>query len=123
MCNRIYIEEVYKIINDLNISNNISSFHSYSYLQSNATFLINLSEISPPKRDGNLIWFRSKDNVKRILFAMSNRDLIDPIQVWSKNLKANDLYVVRDGFHRFYLSIVMGYRFIPVTINDWDFEN
>jgi len=95
---------------------------SYTFFQSDCAQLVPIDSIAPPLRDGNKIWFRDQKTVLSLLHAIKNKDEIPPIVVWGRGRKINNLYSVRDGFHRFYLSIAMGYQFIPIRVDDWDFE-
>lgn len=95
---------------------------SYEFKVGDGVQLIELFRISPPFRDGQKIWFRDDETVLMLLRSMKNKEQLPPISVWSLGKKLRDFYSVRDGFHRFYLSIAMGYTHIPIRINDWDFE-
>jgi hypothetical protein len=97
-------------------------FSSYEYPLTTRTILAPISELTPPKRDGNKVWFRSEANIKNILELMVKRIPLPPLEVFSKGKKSEG-YQVRDGFHRYYASLAMGYKFIPINLNDWEFEN
>ena len=90
------------------------------YLSSSAKAIVPLEEIEPPLRDRGKMWFRGRDEVVSLLNGMLSYKEIPPIQVWSKEKNSSNLYVVRDGYHRFYLSVAVGYSKIPVEINDYD---
>jgi hypothetical protein len=79
--------------------------------------LVSIQEIIPPLREGGVIWFRDRDTVIELLQGMRNNEKIPPIEVSfeTKNLK------IHDGFHRFYLSIAVGYTDIPIR-ERFDFE-
>lgn len=81
-----------------------------------------ITDIEPPLRDGNLVWFRDRESVVQLLKAMHGRQELPPIEIWSKLKKQSSRYIVRDGLHRFYLSIAFGYTKIPVIFNDWNME-
>jgi hypothetical protein len=101
----------------------INNYLSYEYPLPSKCSLVLMSEVSQPKRDGDRIWFRSEEAIKEILILMTQRNSLPPIEVFSKERKKSDFYTVRDGFHRYYASLVLHYEFIPVKINDWDFED
>ena len=105
---------------DVNFFQNTNFF--YDFKREHGVQLVALSSISPPMRDGQKIWFRDNETVVGLLLKMKNKDPLPPVTVWSLGKKLSDFYSVRDGFHRFYLSIAMGYTHILIRINDWDFE-
>jgi hypothetical protein len=77
-----------------------------------------IDDLEPPMRDGGKIWFRNKETVIQMLSGMYDGSKLPPIEVWSKEKKSSSRHIIRDGFHRFYLSV--GYSEIPVVINDFD---
>ncbi len=105
---------------DVNFFQNTTSH--YDFKLADDVHLVTLSNISPPLRDGQKVWFRDNETVIGLLLAMKNKEPLPPVTVWSLGKKLKDFYSVRDGFHRYYLSIAMGYTHIPIRINDWDFE-
>lgn len=90
------------------------------YLSVSAHAVVSIEEIEPPLRNGGKVWFRDRDTVVQLLKGMRDCDKLPPIQVWSKEKKCSTLHVVRDGFHRFYLSIAIGYSEIPIEVQDFD---
>lgn len=111
-----------EVLNEIDFSFFKVSDFSYTFNDSTSVQLVPLAAISPPFRDGKKVWFRDDNTVLSLLLAMKNKDPLPPISVWNKGEKLSTFYSVRDGFHRFYLSIVMGYNFIPIRLDDWDFE-
>lgn len=101
----------------------VNNYLSYEYPLPSKCNLVLMSEVSQPKRDGDRIWFRSEEAIKEILILMTQRTPLPPIEVFGKERKKADFYTVRDGFHRYYASLVLNYDFIPVKINNWDFED
>lgn len=81
-----------------------------------------LEDIEPPLRDGGKIWFRDRDTVVRLLNGMCEGSELPPIQVWSKEKKSSARHILRDGFHRFYLSVAIGYNRIPIEVEDFDLD-
>lgn len=79
-----------------------------------------IQDVEPPLRDGGKIWFRDRDTVIQILDGMRSGAELPPIQVWSREKTNSSRYIVRDGLHRFYLSIAVGFTAIPVGIDDFD---
>jgi len=109
------------IVKDVNFFRCNNFFYDFKF--ADGVQLVSLTNISPPLRYDNKVWFRDNDTVLKLLLAMKNKDPLPPITVWSLGKKLSNFISVRDGFHRFYLSIAMGYTHIPIIINDWDFED
>ena len=53
---------------------------------------------------------------------MRRGEKLDPIEVWSREKSGTSKYCVKNGFHRFYMSIAVGYCKLPIKINDIDLE-
>jgi hypothetical protein len=84
------------------------------------SIIVPITEVEPPRRiDGR--WFRDRHTVVKLLQGMRNGVALPPIKVWSKG-KRSALYSVKDGFHRFYLSIAVGFTEISLDINDFDLD-
>lgn len=83
-------------------------------------FNIPISSLIPPKRDNGMAMFPDGDRVINLLNGMRNGDSIPPIMLWSKKKMNSESYMIRDGMHRFYLSIALGFTEIPALIDDND---
>lgn len=92
----------------------------YATNEASCTAVVAFQEVEPPKRQNGELWFRSKESVIAVLRSMRVGEALDPVEVWSKQKTASQKYLVRDGFHRFYLSLAVGYRKLPVRVNDFD---
>lgn len=99
------------------------SYLTYEYSESNYLRLVPLGEILQPYRSHGKIWFRSKDRITEIIQMMLARKNLPPIEVFSKERKKSTHYIVREGFHRYYATLVLGFNFIPIITNDWEFED
>ena len=95
---------------------------NYAYPTDANTQLVSMDELAAPLRDGGLIWFRNRDSVVNLLQGMCEGAILPPIPVWSKGTKHPTKFVVRDGFHRYYLSLAMGFTEIPIRIDDFDLD-
>lgn len=84
--------------------------------------VIAIRALEPPVRDGGVVWFRDQETVVQILHAMRDGDELPPIMVWSREKTASARYKVRDGLHRFYLSVALGFTRIPIKIEDFDLD-
>ena len=90
------------------------------YCAAGDSIVVPIQDVEPPLRDGGKIWFRNRDSVVQILDGMRSGEELPPIQVWSREKTNSSRYIVRDGLHRFYLSIAVGFTAIPVVIDDFD---
>ena len=81
--------------------------------------IVAVEEVEAPLRNGEF-WFRNRESVIELLKKVRTGEELEPIEVWSRERTQSKKYRVRDGFHRFYLSIVLGYRKLPVKVNDFD---
>ena len=79
-----------------------------------------VEEVEPPLREKCEFWFRNRETVIEVLEKIRSGEKLDPIEVWSREKSNSKKFKVRDGFHRFYLSIAAGYSKLPVKINDFD---
>jgi len=79
-----------------------------------------IEEIEPPLRKNDKFWFRNQESVIEVLRKMRTGEELEPIEVWSTQKTNSKKYRVRDGFHRFYLSVAVGYRMLPIKVNDFD---
>ncbi|MEN6586284.1 MAG: hypothetical protein ABFE02_09615 [Sulfuricella sp.] len=95
---------------------------SHYHTDPTCSTIVPFNEVVPPLRDGDEIWFRNRETVIQLLTKMCDGIELPPIEVWSKEKKCSNRYVVRDGLHRFYLSIAIGYTEIPIRITDFDLD-
>jgi hypothetical protein len=94
----------------------------YAYTPYKSECLVPISEIREPQREGGRVWFRSREHILKIIDLMAGNIQLPPIQVYGKHRLTIGCYIVRDGFHRYYACIALGYQLVPVSVNDWDFE-
>jgi hypothetical protein len=99
-----------------------SESRHYAMCPSKEVLLARLGEIRPPTRAGGKIWFRSRGTIEGVLIAMLVGQPIPPIEV--KSIKGCGCwkYAVKDGFHRYYASVALSFGYIPIAVNDWEFE-
>ena len=93
---------------------------SYRTEQSCNYEVVRITEVQPPLRKDGELWFRNRNSVIEVLTCMRTGVPLEPIEVWSREKTRSTKYIVRDGFHRFYLSVVVGYPRLPIRINDFD---
>lgn len=79
--------------------------------------LVHLSEVRPPVRKAGVVGL-DPVRARRILRGFAGGDPIEPVEV--VDLPDGGFpYRVRDGFHRYHLSIAWGFSHLPVAINPW----
>ncbi|NEV75626.1 hypothetical protein DYI24_00880 [Rhodopseudomonas sp. BR0C11] len=79
--------------------------------------LVPIDLIVPPKRNENVDLDEGgfgKDRAMWILTRVYDAEPIPPIR-----LAPGAPHQVRDGFHRFYISLALGYSHIPADIETW----
>jgi hypothetical protein len=84
------------------------------------TATVAIEEVEPPLRKEGEFWFRNRESVVNVLSKIVAGEGLAPIEVWSKEKKKSKRYIVRDGFHRYYASIVAGFPKIPISVNDFN---
>jgi hypothetical protein len=99
--------------------NFVPSSECYAVNPTAYSAIVSVEEIECSRANGEL-WFRNRDSVIEVLRKLRNHIELEPISVWSKEKTGSDKYRVRDGFHRFYLSVAAGYKKMPVKIDDFD---
>jgi hypothetical protein len=93
---------------------------SYAYLEQQDVFLLPVHDIQLPVRDPGVNIYRSIEDYLRLKKMMLAGEIIDPIEIRSKEKARSEKYQVYDGCHRLHLSMELGYEYIPLKINDWD---
>ena len=78
--------------------------------------LLELSAIETPVRD---IWFRDEDTVSNILSGFASNASIPPIEVTTRDLVGTHSYKVKNGFHRYWISHLVGFSKIPANVNNF----
>jgi hypothetical protein len=97
----------------------VASAEHYDTDLSTCSEVVAFEEVEPPLRD-DCFWFRNRDSVIDVLRKISSGQKLEPVEVWSRAKTNSTKLIVRDGFHRFYLSVAAGYRKVPVRITDFD---
>ena len=74
--------------------------------------LLDLREVEPPRRDAGIAPFKKYKLVPVLLAFLSPECALPPI----KASKTASGYALRNGFHRFYASVAVGYKAIPAVV-------
>jgi hypothetical protein len=82
------------------------------------TILISIDEAEPPIRGPGIKCFFPNQMVP-ILKAFRNGIELPPIQVHRPPEIRNFSYQIRDGFHRFYASVAVGFSQLPVSVRPY----
>ena len=96
--------------------------NSYVYLEQEGVFLLDIEDIQVPIRDLGVKGYRTEEDYSRLKNEMLSGEIVEPIEIRSKEKSRTEKYQVYDGYHRFHLSSELGYKKIPVRINDWDMK-
>jgi ParB-like chromosome segregation protein Spo0J len=75
---------------------------------------VSIDNIKAPLRNRDVRWF-GEDRMLPILRGITSHRTIPAIEV-IKNDDGEYEYHVYDGFHRYYASVVLGYKFLPVVV-------
>lgn len=123
---RIFICELEEMMVEASIKygNNHSFLCHYCFSPSEDVKIHPLEKIVPPKRYKDEIWFRNRSEVNALIKAFFESINLPPIEVKfdSYDVAGVEVYKVVNGFHRYYLSVAMGFTHIPVCVNNWCFE-
>ena len=77
-----------------------------------------MSDIDTPKRNPGIELFKH-DRLVRILQGIKLGDKIPPVEICYADDKDSEYtYVLKNGFHRFYASVALGFVVIPAVIVD-----
>lgn len=87
------------------------------FVSNGAKMILDIREICSPVRNPGVICFE-EDKMLRILKGIASNESIPPIQVDCPP-QGPLPYRVRDGFHRYYASVLLGFRRVPVEIVDY----
>lgn len=78
------------------------------------TNVVPVEEIEPPQRDAGTELFQKHRLVAVLLGVQSLNGVVPPVEVLAQN-SGHYKYTVRNGFHRFYGSVALGFPLLPVT--------
>ena len=87
------------------------------FTSSCAKTILDIQEICPPVRNPGVTCFE-EDKMLRILKGIASNASLPPIQVDCPP-QAPLRYRVRDGFHRYYATVLLGFRRIPADVLDY----
>jgi len=96
---------------------NASFYVAYSYSQYPTT-IVSLSEVEAPIRNKNVAWFNEQRMVD-VLRGFRVGDKLPPIEVNELPTDTGFRYRVRDGFHRYYASVAVGFTQLPVSVRPY----
>jgi hypothetical protein len=73
-----------------------------------------MADVEPPKRAPGVADFK-KAKLVPILMALSASNHLPPVPVTRLDSSAIYRYRVYDGFHRYYVSVAVGYPMLPIV--------
>lgn len=101
------------------MENFVPSSDHYTTKQSSYSEIVAVEDVEPPFRENRQLWFRGRESVIAVLTMMRTGEELDPIEVWSREKTRTEKYRVKHGFHRFYLSIAIGYPKLPIKVTEF----
>jgi len=78
--------------------------------------VVSISDIDPPARSVGVPLFKKYKFVPVLLALQSPECALPPITVHAIARPGGARYRVQNGFHRYYASVAVGYRSIPVIV-------
>ena len=82
------------------------------------TTLVRIIDVEAPRRDAGVVGLR-KDRTVSILRAFFEGTELPPLEVHESPEPRRFRFRVRDGFHRYYVSIAAGFSMLPVSIRPY----
>jgi len=82
--------------------------------------MLSLDNIDAPQRP---IGLRNLQTVNQILHGFKNNQAMPPIEVSTRNVPGSYQYKVKNGFHRYWLSHLVGYTKIPAVVNNFELSD
>jgi len=82
------------------------------------TVLVPLAEVSAPRRDPGITGLNEERTIS-ILRAFVTGIVLPPLEGHRPPSSAPNMLAVRDGFHRYFASIAVGFTMLPVSIRPY----
>ena len=81
------------------------------------TVLVPMSEVQAPKRDSGVVGLYEERTIS-LLRAFVKGQAVPPVEV-HRPPQSSHRIAVRDGFHRYFTSIAVGFTMLPVSIRPY----
>jgi len=94
---------------------NGGGFYPYS-LSVQDVKIINIDVIEPPARNKNIISFKKYKLIPVLLGFKSPECALPPVEAQILNTSNTYKYKIINGYHRFYASVAVGYKKLPIII-------
>ncbi|MGH8488341.1 MAG: hypothetical protein ACREXS_05600 [Gammaproteobacteria bacterium] len=91
-------------------------FYPYSPVCANLVEVVSLSVVEPPKHDVGVPRFKKYKMVPVLLAFQSPECALPPVEVVRLSESPRYQFRVRNGYHRFYASVAVGYHSLPVVV-------
>jgi len=92
-----------------------SHYYPYAPLDNENVEVVEISQVEPPARSLGIVPFK-KYKLLPVLFAFQSPECaLPPVAVSRLNSTAHQ-FRVRNGFHRYFASVAVGYKFLPVVV-------
>jgi len=93
--------------------------YAWARVPDGACLVVPLSEVNPPARNPGVRGV-DPEPAASILGAIQRGEPLPPIEVHEPpGIEAPYRYEVRDGFHRFHLSVGLGFSHLPVMVKPY----
>ncbi|MFZ6655372.1 hypothetical protein [Undibacterium sp. TJN19] len=80
------------------------------------TKVVAISQVAAPRRDPGVEGLREKRTIA-ILQAITSGVALPALEVYFES--NSNCMAVRDGFHRYYISIALGFSMVPVSVRPY----
>ena len=91
-----------------------TEFYIYPSELDSHTDVVPVEAVEPPRRDAGIEPFQKHRLVAVLLGLQSPHGVVPPVEVIAQN-GGHYKYKVRNGFHRYYGSVALGFPRLPVT--------
>ena len=97
---------------------NINGARFYPYpISAENVEAVAISEIEPPTRNQNIPPFKKYKLVPVLMAFMSPECELPPVEVVNNN-SSEYKFKVKNGYHRYYASVAVGYPMLPIIISE-----
>jgi hypothetical protein len=92
-------------------------FYLYSTCFENVE-AVDISEIEPPTRNKEIPPFKKYKLVPVFMAFMSQENSLPPVEVILNKNAEQYKYKVKNGYHRYYASVAVGFPLLPIVITE-----
>ena len=82
------------------------------------TVLVPISDVEVPRRNDGVVGLH-EDRTTSLLRAFFEESAVPPVEVHEPPGQNACRFMIRNGYHRYFLSIAVGYTLLPVSIRPY----